>query len=105
VSVLRAVATAACARSRSPRSALPPAWLLRRQQLGRETQTHRAAAVVPAIDRGASYVVAECFLLARASADIDQLTVGAGPLLDGSPRLRDAWSVLVVQPAAADAAA
>src|SRR5690349_12988555 len=61
------------------RSDAAPAWLLRRcQQLGREEQAHRAAAVVPAVDRGALEVGAEGLLLARAGADVDQLAVGPG---------------------------
>ena len=50
----------------------------------------------------ASPVVAEGFLLARARAGIDPLAVGAGPLLDDAPRLRDAGSVLVVAPRMVD---
>src|SRR5262249_25526169 len=80
-----------------------PAWLLR-QQLGREKQAHRAAAVVAAVDRWAFQVGPERFLLARACPAIDQLHVGPGPLLVGSPGLLDARLVIVLQPAAADAA-
>src|SRR6185437_6465934 len=79
--------------------------LIRRQQFGREEQAHRAAAVVTAVDRGAFKVGAERLLLARARADIDQLAIGAGSLLDGSPGPIDAGAVIVLgQPAAADAA-
>src|SRR5262245_5637995 len=83
-----------------------PAWLLRRcHQFGREEQSHRAAAVIAAVDRRAFQVVAQRLLLVRARADVDEPAVGASPFLDRPPGPFNARLVIVLgQPAAADTA-